>query len=104
MIYSCKVENVAYPWYDRSKYHKNNSVIVNLPKLLSGETVAKQKTGGRGTRGLVLSKEVDAVTIGIYENYLANFLKPSPAMKDANIEFSIHNHFKWGNTLAMVEE
>ena len=91
MIYSYKVENGAYPWYDMSKYHKNNRVIVNLPKSLAGETVAKQKSGGRGTRGLVLPKKVDAVTIGIYEKDLANFLKHCPAMKDANIEFGIQN-------------
>lgn len=84
-----KVENGAYPWYDLSKYHKNRRMLVNLPKSLTGETVRRQKSGGRGTRGLILPKKVDAVTIGIYEKDVENFLKNCPTMKDANIEFGI---------------
>ena len=77
-----KVENKAFPWYDRI----GRWCLVNLPDSLTGETVPQQSCT---RRGLILPEKVDAVTIGVYSKDLPRLLRKYPEMKKTNLEFGV---------------
>ena len=83
IVSTYKVQNGAFPWYDKSK-----GMIINLPESLAGETVPLQWYSV-STKNTLTCQKSDAVTIGVFEKDLPVLLKRFPHMIDTHIEFDI---------------